>query len=87
MLVSSYEGFGLVLLEAMASGIPIIASDVIGINSIIKNNYNGILVKPTPEHIAEAIEKLIKNPRLRKKLIKNGLEEVKKYNWDNRTNA
>lgn len=82
LLPSKYECFSHTLLEAMTTGIPIIASDIPGTRNVIKNGYNGLLVEPTPEKIAEAIEKLIKNPKLREKLARNGLKEVKKYSWD-----
>jgi glycosyltransferase involved in cell wall biosynthesis len=82
LLASDFEGQSLVLLEAMAIGIPIVASDVPGTHELIQNV--GILVNPpTPEAFAEAIEKLIRNPKLRERLAKNGLKEVKKYSWDN----
>ena len=73
---------GIVLLEAMARGLPVIATNIPAVKNVIKNNYTGLLVEPTPEKIAEAIEKLIKNPKLREKLARNGLKEVKKYSWD-----
>lgn len=82
LLPSKVECFSSTLIEAMATGTPIIASDIPGTRNIIKNGYNGLLVEPTPEKIAEAIEKLIKNPKLREKLAENGLKEVKKYSWD-----
>ena len=81
LLASNSEGLPLVLLEAMASKTPIIASDVRGIHELIKGV--GILVNPpTTKKFAEAIQKLIDNPRLRKKLAENGSKEVKKYSWD-----
>jgi glycosyltransferase involved in cell wall biosynthesis len=76
------ETFGAVYIEAMASGLPIITSNVPGVRNVIKNNYNGLLVNQTPEAFSNAIEKLIKNPKLREKLARNGLKEVKKYSWD-----
>lgn len=82
LLPSSVEGFSSVLLEAMASGTPIITSDIPGTRNVIKNNYNGLLVHPSPESIARAIKELIKKPKLREKIIKNGLIEVRKYSWD-----
>lgn len=82
ILPSEYECFSSVLLEAMATGTPIIASNIPGTRCIIKNNYNGLLVKPTSEEIAKAIAKLIKNPKLKEQLTKNGLKEIKKYSWD-----
>lgn len=82
LLPSEYECFSSTLLEAMATGTPIIASDIPGTRNIIKNNYNGLLVKPTAEEIAKAIEKLIKNSKLRKRLVENGLKEIEKYSWN-----
>jgi glycosyltransferase involved in cell wall biosynthesis len=82
ILPSKKESFGMTLLEAMATRTPIIASNTLGIKSVIKNKYNGILIEPTPEKIAEAIERLLKNSKLREILVKNGLNEVKKYSWD-----
>jgi len=82
LLVSDFEGQSLTLLEAMATGTPIIASNVEGTRDIIQNNYNGLLVEPTSEKIAQAIEKLIKNPQLRENLTEKGLKEVQKYSWD-----
>ena len=82
ILTSECESFGLVLIEAMASGLPIVVSDITSVKNIIKNNITGLLVKPTPKDFAQAVQKLLSNPQLRKKLIKNGLEESKKYDWN-----
>lgn len=82
LLPSKVECFSSVLLEAMATATPIIASNIPGTRAIIKNNYNGILVKPTPKKIAEAINKLIENKSLRESLARNGLKEIQKYSWD-----
>jgi glycosyltransferase involved in cell wall biosynthesis len=82
ILTSRQESFGTVLIEAMASGIPIVANKIPAVRNVIKDGYNGLLVKPTPENLAKAIERLINNPKLREKLAKNGLKEVKKYSWD-----
>ncbi len=82
VLASECESFPLVLVEAMASGLPIVVSDITSVKNIVKNNATGLLVKPTPENFAGAVEKLLGNSQLRKKLIKNGLEEVKKYDWN-----
>lgn len=65
VLPSEREAFGLVLLEAAAAGIPIIASNVGGIPEIIDDGKTGILVPPeNPKVLAEAINKLLKNPEL-----------------------
>ena len=86
VLPSFVEAFSGVLLEAMALGKPIVASDILGTRSIIKNNYNGLLVRPTPLGISNAIEKLIRNKKLRMMLAKNGLVEIKKYTEVNQIN-
>lgn len=77
------ESFGIVLLEAMASGKPIVASDISGYNELIQNGKEGILVAPeNPKAIMEAVIKLINHKDLRKKLGENGLLKAKEYGWD-----
>jgi glycosyltransferase involved in cell wall biosynthesis len=81
LLASNSEGLPTVVLEAMASGIPVIASNVRGIRELVKNN--GILVDPpTPENFAKEINKLIENKRLSKKLSKLGKIKARKFNWN-----
>ncbi len=82
ILTSECESFGLVLIEAMASGLPVLVSDITSVRNIVKNNITGLLVKPAPEDFANAVEKLLDNPRLRIKIIEKGLKEAKKYDWD-----
>lgn len=66
-------------LEAMACGTPVISTKLdYGING-----YNHLEVpQNNPEDISKAVEKLIKNEALRRKLIKNGIETAKKYSWN-----
>lgn len=80
-LPSREEGFGLVLLEAMAAGVPVVASRVGGIEEIIEHEYNGILFENSGE-LAEGIIKILENEELRKKLIENGRESLKKFRWE-----
>lgn len=84
VLPSKEEGLGSVLIEAMACGLPIVATDAGGIPELIKDNYNGIIVeKQNPNKLAEGIIKLIENPELRKKISENAKEEAKKYSSRN----
>jgi len=77
------EGLPVVVLEGLAAGKPIIASDVSGIKDVIINGYNGFLVEPkNPEEITEKVLDLLKNQRLRIELSKNALETSKKYDWN-----
>jgi len=74
------ESFGLVVLESMAMGLPIIVARSGALPEIVKNNYNGIIIKPGDyEGLTEAIEKLLTNKKLYKKISKNALSEAKKY--------
>ncbi|MCB0747700.1 MAG: glycosyltransferase, partial [Ignavibacteriae bacterium] len=72
------EPFGLTLLEASASGLPIVATENGGPVDIIKNCKNGILVDPlNKDQITEALEKLLLNKTLWLDYSKNGMEKVK----------
>jgi glycosyltransferase involved in cell wall biosynthesis len=80
VLPSIYEGFGIVLLEAMASGVPVVATNVDGIKEVILDSECGILVPPkNPEAIAEAVIKIIENPQLSKSLIDEGFKRAKLF--------
>jgi glycosyltransferase involved in cell wall biosynthesis len=81
ILTSRAESFGIVLLEAMASGLPIIASNIPGIRNVVENGKTGLLVSPTEENFAKAIELLTSDSGLKTKLIMNGLNESRKYSW------
>lgn len=78
------EGFGIVLLEAMACKIPVIATDIVGVAREVRQNNCGIIVKPKDSQaLAEAIIKLLKNPKLAKKMGENGRILVEeKYGWE-----
>jgi glycosyltransferase involved in cell wall biosynthesis len=77
VIPSLKEGMPLALLEAMSSGNAIVASNIPGVNEVIKNNYNGLLVSPKdPESIASAIIRLIEDKTLRKKLSANARKTV-----------
>ena len=78
ILSSKYEGLGLVLLEALSSKIPIIATNTSAIPEIIKNNYNGLLFDPGDyKSLATKLKKIQQND-LRKKILKNGYNFIKK---------
>lgn len=78
VLPSAYEGLPLTILEAMAAGLPIIASSVGGIPDIVKDN--GILIEPgNREELALAMIELAKSSENRKKMSEIAKNEVKKY--------
>jgi len=80
ILPSRFESFGLVLLEAMKYGTPIIATKVGGIPEVVGNA--GLLTNLNPYEIANAIEKVYKDDALIKKMGKKSVKQVKKFNWE-----
>jgi glycosyltransferase involved in cell wall biosynthesis len=84
VLPSAAEGFGLVLIEAMASGVPVVATDVAGIRDVICNEHNGLLVPVgDPCALAGAIRRVLRDKPLRDRLIAAGLATVReKFSWE-----
>lgn len=81
ILPSIFEGMPMVLIEAMASGLPIIASCVGGIPDMLESNESGILINPTIKDIKNAIIKIINDADYRKKLGENAYNNS--YMFDN----
>jgi len=73
----SLEGFGLVLVEAMNAGVPIVTTDFGPIPEVVENAAH--FVKSTPEDIANGIVKVLSDEKYAKRLIKKGFSQVKKY--------
>ena len=78
VLPSLSEGFPLAVLEALACGVPVIATCVGNITDVLKNKYNSLIVQPgDAEGLAEAINTLLSEDDLRKKISENGLKTIK----------
>ena len=76
-LPSYTEGLPLVVIEAMACGLPVVVSTAGGIPELVKNNFNGFLVPPKDKEIlTEKLEILVDNDILRKNFGLNALETV-----------
>lgn len=79
---TGWESFGVVLLEAMATGKPIVASDIDGFNSVLTDGVEGIKVPPrNVEKLAEAILKLAGDVRLREQMGARGKPTAARYDW------
>lgn len=92
VLSSRYEGFGLVLTEAMSQGCACVACDHLGRQSeIVTDNYSGLICKPNDvAMLAEKMEYLITHEEERKKIQENSLKSLEKFhinnvvsNWEN----
>ena len=79
-----YEPFGIVPLEAMACGVPVVASAVGGMLDTVVDSVTGVLVTPRdPVALAEAIGPLLESPSRRAEFARAGLERVRsRYSWD-----
>ena len=76
------EGFGLVIIEAMASGLPVIASESGGIVDIIVNEENGLLcLEKDVEQISKSIERLLQDEECYNKLKENGFKTALAYDY------
>lgn len=73
VLPSRYEGFGVVLLEAMRLGLPIVATRAGGIPEVVRDGVDGLLVPPGDARaLAEAIARVLSEPDLRERLASSG---------------
>ena len=79
ILPSKYEGMPMSLIEAMAAGLPIIASNVGGIPDMIENGKNGILIEPNKSELARALEELMRNTELRERVGKNAQKRAEAF--------
>lgn len=83
VMPSFAESFGLVAVEAMACGVPVVASRVGGLASTVADGQTGYLVPwRCPEPFAEKIELLLRNEPLRDALGAAGVERMRDYSWD-----
>ena len=77
------ESFGIVNLEAMASGIPIVASNLGGIPDIVKHGVNGLLAEPgNDQNLADNLLYLLKDEDMRKRFGDQGKKLVGNFSWD-----
>ncbi len=77
------ESFGIVLLEAMAAGAPVVASDIPGYRDVVSDGRNGLLVpRGSPDDIAAAVVRLAKDAALRERLVEAAHRDVLQYSWD-----
>ncbi|MDO8751964.1 MAG: glycosyltransferase family 1 protein [Candidatus Wolfebacteria bacterium] len=80
---STTETFGLVTLEAMASGIPAVAAEASGTSDIVQNGKTGLLTKPkNVKDFTEKIEEIVTNKTLQKKMGRAALQYARTQTWE-----
>jgi glycosyltransferase involved in cell wall biosynthesis len=80
---SIVEGFGIVLIEAMAAGLPIVTSDGPGCRDVVRHEQSGLLVPPNrPDLLAAALNRLLADPALAERLAAGGSRQSEEYAWD-----
>jgi phosphatidylinositol alpha-mannosyltransferase len=78
------ESFGIVLLEAMASGKPIVATSIEGYASVLSHNEEGLLVPPKDENaLADALVTLLEDQKMRERMGAQGRVKAENYSWAN----
>jgi len=84
VLPSEAEGFGLVLIEAMAAGVPVVATNAPGIRDVVRDGRTGLLVPVgAPDRLASAIGKLLNDAALRKRLVDAARSDViNRFSWE-----
>lgn len=77
------ESFGYVLVEAMAAGVPVVASDIAGYREVIRSGIEGLLVPPgDPMLLADAVSRVLSDPVLAARLSEAGRARAAAFGWD-----
>ena len=78
-----YESFGIVLLEAMAAGLPIVASNIAGYRTVLSDGQEGRLTPPgQTECLTDALRQLLNQPQQRREMGQRGRLKASQYSWD-----
>jgi GT2 family glycosyltransferase/glycosyltransferase involved in cell wall biosynthesis len=84
---STHEGFALPPLEAMATGGAVVCTDAHGNRDFCLDGENCLMPEPTPDAVAAAMSRLLRDPQLRERLGRAGIETAREYAWELRIDA
>ena len=77
------EAFGLVALEAQACGLPVVASDLPGLRTVVRPQETGLLVKPgSVEELAQGLHRVLSDRAFRQRLSEAGVAHARNFSWD-----
>ncbi|MEW6060208.1 MAG: glycosyltransferase family 4 protein [Actinomycetota bacterium] len=77
------ESFGVVLVEAMAAGVPVVASRTPGYDEVVRDGIDGLLVAPgDPSAAARAIRRILRDPDLATRLASAGRDRAQAFSWE-----
>lgn len=77
------ESFGIVLVEALAAGLPVVASDIPGYREVVRDGVDGLLTPPRDSRaVAAAVARILEDADLSKRLSEAGRETANRYSWD-----
>lgn len=77
------ESFGIVLVEAMAAGVPVVATDIPGYREVVRDGVDGLLVAPgDAAALAEGLGRILDDPALAARLASAGEERASAFGWD-----
>lgn len=79
LLPSKWEGMPMTVIEAMGTGLPVVASQVGGVPDMVTDGESGLLIPPTAEALAQAIERLVKDEALRERLGTQARQEARRF--------
>ena len=80
---TGWESFGIILLEAMAVGKPVVASNIEGYASLVTHGVEGLLVPPKDaEKLAQALLSLMRDESLRQQMGARGILKAREYSWE-----
>jgi phosphatidyl-myo-inositol alpha-mannosyltransferase len=77
------ESFGLVLVEAMAAGVPVVATDIPGYREVVRDETDGLLAAPgDADAVAKALRRVLEDPALAERLATAGRARAEQFSWD-----
>jgi glycosyltransferase involved in cell wall biosynthesis/predicted metal-dependent phosphoesterase TrpH len=82
LFCSSTDTYGQVILEAAASGLPVVAVAEGGPAALVENRHTGLLCRPDPDHLAGALLQLASSPLLRRRLGSAGVQAARDRSWE-----